>query len=94
MTKLPEADPNWPTHHMSKSRGLIRIDSMHSAHSWNTADELERAGDPEHTETILAMRHHAQRQYDEWATANPEDAAKANAKRVEKGLEPRRVSGE
>lgn len=82
-----------PTHYHSKSKGLTRIKEMHSAHAWQAADSLEREnGD---AETITELRRHAQEQYDVWAVdpANAEAVAKANAKRVEKGLEPRKVTG-
>jgi hypothetical protein len=91
---MTESDHHPATHYHSESKGLIRIDSMHSAHAWNTADKLEAADPDLHAPTIKAMRDHAQSQYDIWAKENPEDAAKANAKRVEKGLEPRKVTGE
>jgi len=90
---MTESDYHPATHVHSKTKGLIRIDSMHSAHAWNKADELEKEDAETHAVTIKAIREHAQRQYDVWATENPEDAAKANAKRVEKGLEPRKVTG-
>lgn len=86
-----------PTHCPSGSRGLVAIADMHSEHAYNSADKLEREGAADEilangfyrSETVNALRGHANMAYDAWASENPAEAAEAADKRVAKGLAPR-----